>query len=275
MTLRLSGQNALHTTFLSARTIGQSVEGRPIVLHSTQNTSRPGGTLFVGGIHGDERATVLVLESFMEGWLRTGAVAENVLVLRVANPDGAEQNTRYNARGVDLNRNCETRWSLASEEPSGPEPWSEPESRALRDLILHERPSRIVCLHWALAEIDADGPQSTSLAFAMWQALNAEERAPYRIRVWDDAPRAGAAVDVCPGSFGQWCGLELRYPDGSAPAMITLELPYDPLLPRPEILPADHLKTLHAVWAVDAPSYMAAVEGPVHKMLAAACRGAG
>ena len=76
----------------------------------------------------------------------------------------------------------------------------------------------------------------------------------------------------CPGSLGQWCGTGLRYPDGSAPAIVTLELPYDPVLPRPTALPDDHLARLRCAWKHDARGYLSAVEGPVHKMLWAACQ---
>lgn len=247
------------------------MEGREILLHSAGAATGPGGgTLLIGGIHGDERATVMVLESFMELYLRTGKIAGRIAVIPLANPDSFEHYTRYNARGVDVNRNFETNWNMGSAEPSGPEPWSEPESRALRDLILQEQPARIVSLHWALAEIDADGAQSTELAWAMWDALSESERAPYRVRVWEHAPGRGFTTDVCPGSLGQWCGYHLHYRDGSVPAMITLELPYDPHLRRPEVLAEGHLDLLHRAWVADAPAYMAAVEGPVHKMLVAA-----
>ncbi|MEI6350347.1 MAG: M14 family zinc carboxypeptidase [Verrucomicrobiota bacterium] len=264
-----------NTTPVFSRSIGQSAEGREIRLHST-GIGCSGGTLLIAGIHGDEKGTVAVLESFLERHVRCGTKAvpaAPVYVISLANPDGFICNSRYNAHGVDLNRNFETNWSAQSEEPSGLGPWSEPESRALRDLILQLRPARIVSLHWALAEIDADGLQSTALARAMWEALTEDERAPYRMRVWEDAPSSGFTKDLCPGSLGQWCGYGLRFPDGSAPAMVTLELPYDPRLPRPEVLPDDHLATLRKAWDADSALYMADLEGPVHKMLIAACSG--
>ena len=269
MLITLSGRNIDNSTPLFTRIYGHSVEGRDLFLHGKGDLH--GGTLLIGGLHGDERATVLLLETFLEHRLRPGAPAHGVAAIPVANPDGYARNSRYNANRVDLNRNCETNWSPSSEEPPGPAAWSEPESRALRDLILEMRPSRIVTLHWALAEIDADGPQSTPLARAMWNALNDEERAPYRLRIWEDPPCEGCETPVCPGSFGQWCGYGLRYPDGSGPATVTLELPYDPALPRPEILPEDHLDTVRHTWAIDAAGYMRIAEKPIHKMLDAAC----
>lgn len=151
-----------------------------------------------------------------------------MIVLPLANPDGGTRGTRYNARGVDLNRNCDCHWRAASEEPSGAAPWSEPESRALRDFILAWLPAKIVSLHWALAELDADGPQSTGLAEAMWAGLDEMARRPYRLRVSElgrGQRRLAQTYVACPGSFGQWCGYGLTYPDGTAPAMVTLELP--------------------------------------------------
>ena len=261
MLTTLSKRNLRNSTPLFTRIYGRSVEGRDLFLHGKGDLH--GGTLLIGGLHGDERATPLLLETYLEDHLRPSSPSLGVAAIPVANPDGYHHNSRYNANRVDLNRNCETNWSPASEEPPGPAAWSEPESRALRDLILKMRPSRIVSLHWALAEIDADGPQSTPLAQAMWNALNDNERAPYRLRVWEDASNE---EPICNGSFGQWCGFGLRYPDESAPATITLELPYDPALPRPAVLPEDHLATLARTWAFDAAGYMSAAEKPIYKL---------
>ena len=130
-------------------------------------------------------------------------------------------------------------------------------------------------LHWALAEIDADGTQSTPLAQAMWDAMDAEHRKPYRLRVTElghGLRRLQHTYAICPGSLGQWCGYGLAYPDGSRPAMITLELPYDPgVESRPADLPEAHLDTLRDLWHRDSGSYLRQVEAGVHKMLLAAC----
>ncbi len=266
-----SNRNGNRSTPLFTRIYGRSVEGRDLFVHGRGDLA--GGVLLLGGLHGDERATSLLLESFLEERLGFGKPFPGlgVAVIPVANPDGYARRSRYNANRVDLNRNFGKNWNAASEEPPGPAPWSEPESRALRDLILEERPSRIVSLHWALAEIDADGPQSTWLARAMWEALLERERVPYRLRIWEDPPCPGCETAVCPGSLGQWCGHGLRYPGGDAPAMVTLELPYDPALPRPTTLPEEHLEWLRQRWATDAPGYLRGVEKAVHKMLDAAC----
>jgi len=260
------------------RAIGTSVEGCEILAHANfdlaASPAPTGSTLLIGGTHGDEPATVLLLESFLKSavWRELHAPA---IVLPLANPDGCNLGTRYNARGVDLNRNCGFNWHADSEEPPGPEPWSESETRALRDFILAWRPAKIVSLHWALAELDADGPQSTALAQAMWAALDETTRRPYRLRVTElgrGQRRLQQTYTICPGSLGQWCGYGLPYPDGSAPAMITLELPSDPhAANRPDDLPAAHLTGLRALWQSDSAAYLRAVEPGVHAMLSTAC----
>jgi hypothetical protein len=193
-----------------------------------------------------------------------------VALLPLANPDGLVRASRYNARGVDLNRNAEFHWRADSEEPPGHAPWSEPETRALQQFILSWRPAKIVALHWALAEIDADGVQSTTLAEAMWNALSEAERTPYRLRV-TEAERFEQADAECPGSLGRWAGYGLIYPDDSQPAMITLELTHDASVPRGESLPDDHLDVIRAHWERAPHSYLATVRDPVFKMLKAAC----
>jgi hypothetical protein len=259
--------------------IGQSVENRDIVAKSGFNLAHdpaPAGcTLLIGGIHGDEAATVVLLESFVQKQIAQDGEVLPVVVIPLANPDSHASNTRYNAHGVDINRNFSFNWHIESEEPPGPEPWSEPETRALRDFILKLQPAHIVSLHWALAEIDADGPQSTALAWQMWSAMDEKERRPYRVRVCElghGLRRLQQTYEICPGSLGQWCGYGLCYANGVRPAMITLELPYDPdAKSRPSPLPPGHLDRLRNRWLHDAEGYLAGVEGGVHKMLCAGC----
>jgi len=245
-------------------TIGYSVEGRPIELWS--DPAGPNGTLIIGGIHADESAAIPLVREFAPS--RSNPVA----LLPLANPDGFAHASRYNARGVDINRNAGFDWRADSVEPAGDAPWSEPETRALQEFILNWRPAKIIALHWALAEIDADGEQSTALAEAMWNAMSEAERRPYRLRVTEAERRLLQQTEVeCPGSLGRWAGYGLIYPDGSQPAMITLELPYDASIPRAESLPDDHVDVVQAHWARDPHSYLATVRDPVFKMLKAAC----
>lgn len=231
-------------------------------------------TFLIGGMHGDETATIILLEDFCARFAQS-PLPTPTAIMPVANPDGYERRSRYNARGVDLNRNCAQGWSGDSLEPPGPGPWSEPEICALRDFILRWRPTKIVSLHWALAELDADGVQSTPLAQTMWDALDEKTRGPYRLRVTEigrGKRRLEHTYSVCPGSLGQWCGFGLEYEARRRPAMITLELPYDPVATeRPDPLPDDHLADLHSLWRRDSAAYLRAIEPGVHQMLLAAC----
>ena len=257
--------------------IGRSVEHRDIVAKAgfdlAQSPWPSGCTLLIGGIHGDEAATIHLLEAFVQNDVARGGEALPAVVIPLANPDSYVRSTRYNARGVDINRNFGFNWHMESEEPSGPEPCSEPETRALRDFILKLQPTQILSLHWALAEIDADGPQSGALAWKMWNALDEAERRPYRVRVSEQGQglrRLQHTYDICPGSLGQWCGYGLRYESGICPAMITLELPHDPdaeTSPKP---PPGHLVRLRDRWHHDSGGYLRAIESGVHKMLRAA-----
>ncbi len=246
--------------------IGRSIEGREIhVRIESPERETHGGTLIVGGLHGDERGTIRLVEDFCVRFMGKGKLRRPVAALAIANPDGYHHRSRYNAHGADLNRNCGHEWNAQSHEPAGPAPWSEPEICALRDFILQWQPRAIVSLHWALAEIDADGTQSRALAEAMWNAMSEQERKPYRLRVSERGlePHLAQTYAACPGSLGQWCGYGLRYPDGSQPMMITLELPYDPDAPaRPDDLPENHLATLDELWRRDCAGYLRAVEPP-------------
>ena len=255
----------------STLTLGQSVEGRELVIQANFDLyAQPvpnGITLLLGGVHGDEPATSQLLLRFIMEHLAMESVAQPTIIWPTVNPDGTALGTRYNAHGVDINRNCEFRWRTQADgdEPPGDAPWSEPESRALRDLVLHFRPTKIVTLHWALAEFDADGPQSLPLLDAMWDALR-DGRAPYR-RHHSIVP----AADALPGSFGGWCGFGLKYPDGTAPAIVTIELPWDPAIPRGDSLPEDHLAACHQRWKADSSGYLAAVRPSIFQALLAAC----
>jgi hypothetical protein len=225
-------------------------------------------TLLIGGTHGDERATVAILENFISGHLETGLIREPVAVIPLLNPDGHARNSRHNGLDVDLNRNFPFNWRRDSEEPPGEAPLSEPEARALHAYILAHKPAKIVSLHWALAEIDADGRQSEALGRCLWEALGPIGRIPYRLRVGGEP-----SEDSCPGSLGQWCGFSADFTGVDRPAMVTLELPYHPFpQPRPDPLPEDHLEFVRFLWDSRPEQYLAGVQGPVHSALAAACR---
>lgn len=183
-------------------TLATSVEGRPIEVVTLGDG--PEVVLVVGGIHGNEAAGIPLVRRLVEEAQRqpTLLVGRTLIAVPELNPDGVAANERFNANGVDLNRN----WPAANRHDdsarSGPTPLSEPESAALAKLIDRARPSRILTIHQPLACVDWDGPAS-ALARAMADASDLP------------AKRLGGR----PGSMGSHLGGERGLP------IVTLELP--------------------------------------------------
>jgi hypothetical protein len=130
---------------LHAEVIGRSVQRRPIRVVRVGPADAPVRVLVVGCIHGSERAGLAVTKA-----LRRTAVPAGVQLLVVdrVNPDGSRAGTRGNAHGVDLNRNFPTGWKpLGGVYASGPRSSSEPETRAIENYILRERPGVSIWFH--------------------------------------------------------------------------------------------------------------------------------
>ncbi|OHB74611.1 MAG: hypothetical protein A2Z25_15715 [Planctomycetes bacterium RBG_16_55_9] len=176
------------------RIAGASVEGRPMLYVALGQG--PDVTFILGTIHGNEPAgTVLVrrltrhLEQNRE--LLTG---RTVVLLPVANPDGLVYGKRQNAHDVDLNRNFIAA-NRRGDVQGGPDALSEPEAKAIYQLIQQYSPDRIVSLHQPLACIDYDGPGQ--------QLAN-------HIAQFCDLPVK--KLGAMPGSLGSYAGVTLGIP---------------------------------------------------------------
>ena len=179
---------------------GFSVENRPIEYLSVGNGK---DTCFIFAcIHGDEPAGKTLIEQLMEHLrLNPNLLKNNTLILMPeANPDGFAENTRCNRRGVDLNRNFQTS-NRVNQPAFGMAPLSQPEARAIRDIIWLYKPSRIISIHQPLECIDYDGP-AEGIAQAMAQ----------------NCPLPVNKLGGRPGSLGSYAGVELGIPT------ITMEL---------------------------------------------------
>ena len=134
---------AVHRTVV----IGHSVDGRPIHAVETGTRGEP-RILVVGCIHGNECAGMAVIRALRR---RTPPKHADLWLVPSLNPDGRAAGTRQNARGVDLNRNFSAGWSRhgspGSTYYSGPRPFSEPETRAARQLVAAVRPKVTVWYH--------------------------------------------------------------------------------------------------------------------------------
>jgi hypothetical protein len=155
--------------------IGTSVEGRQIEAYNfgTGTTT----LLFVGGIHGGyEWNSVLLAYRFIDYLNATSTVLPANLAIMVIpnlNPDGvfkvtgrvgrfaaADASTnaevlasgRFNARGVDLNRNFDCKWQPEAtwrnqKVSAGTAAFSEPEALALKNFVLAKKPAAAVFWH--------------------------------------------------------------------------------------------------------------------------------
>jgi len=144
---------AVHRTTV----IGHSVDGRPIHVVETGTRGEP-RILVVGCIHGNECAGMAVIRALRR---RTPPKHADLWLVPSLNPDGRAAGTRQNARGVDLNRNFSAGWSRhgspGSTYYSGPRPFSEPETRAGRQLVAAVRPKVTVWYHQHLRLVWTSG----------------------------------------------------------------------------------------------------------------------
>jgi murein peptide amidase A len=127
-------------------TIGTSVQGRAIDIWRIGNG--PQAILLVGGIHGGwERNTTALVQALIQHFsTNPDQVLPQItlLLLPTLNPDGAALGQtvdgRFNANGVDLNRNWACDWANQAEwrqgpvDP-GPNAFSEPETQAMVRLV--------------------------------------------------------------------------------------------------------------------------------------------
>lgn len=180
---------------------GYSIQAQPIQYSVLGDGRRT--ILVLGAIHGNEPASAVLAEQLRLYLCDNRSVLKDreVVVLAVANPDGLAAGTRFNANGVDLNRNfpAPNRQNTAR---YGLVELSEPEAVAIKTLIDKYKPDVIISIHQPLSCIDYDGP-SEDLAKVM--AANCD--LPVR------------KLGAMPGSLGSYSGLVLGIP------IITFELP--------------------------------------------------
>jgi protein MpaA len=160
--------------------LGRSAFGRPIWVHRVGNSTARTRLLVVGCIHGTECAGVAVTRRLLKAAAPVGA---GIWIIHNINPDGLVMGVRQNGRGVDLNRNFGSEWQRIGQrwdpQYSGPRPWSEPETRLARRLILRLRPTITIWFHQPQALVRAWG-QSVRVARLFARLA----RVPYRSIRW-------------------------------------------------------------------------------------------
>ncbi len=194
-------------------TIGKSVQKRPIRITASPQNPKSRTILILGGFHGDEPKSVHLCERFIE-LIETDPALQsraNWIIAPRINPDGYQIRNRRNANKVDLNRNFPTKnWTLGNPRSrmfGGHKPKSEPETKAIIQLIERSNPAVIVTIHSISNNRfcnNYDGPA---------------KRIATRMSLANNYPVTESIGYPTPGSFGNWTGVERRIPT------ITLELP--------------------------------------------------
>jgi len=198
---RITGTEARLITPVILRTVvGVSVENR--LIETIVLGHGPDTILIIATIHGNEPAGTALVERLVDhlGEQRFLLQGRKIVIVPVANPDGMAQSTRYNARGVDLNRNFAA-GNRVNNERNGMAALSEPEARTIAQILNRYQPNRIVAIHQPLSCVDYDGP-----AKALAERMADHCDLPVR------------KVGALPGSLGSFAGETLNIP------IITMEL---------------------------------------------------
>lgn len=139
-------------------TLGSSVQSRPIYAYYFGTGSKK--IVFFGAMHGSEAKTKDTMLSWIAELEKNSSKIpsdKTVIVVPTFNPDGIANQSRFNANKVDINRNFDTSdWSPDSYFLSkkyvnggGTEPFSEPETRLIRNLITNNHPYLTLSYHSA------------------------------------------------------------------------------------------------------------------------------
>ncbi len=188
---------------------GYSVKQRPLVAYVFGDGRNV--TMILGAFHDDEPASPQVVEALRrhleanpEEWAE-----KTIILVPVTNPDSREARVRVNANGVDLNRNFPGTWEAAGRAARynpGPDPASEPETRAVIQLVAKYAPSKIVTVHQPFRTLNWNGEKGRLLAAQM--------------STQNGYPTTGDIGYPTPGSFGSFC-------ERNGIAIVTLEMPAD------------------------------------------------
>ncbi|MCU0653606.1 MAG: M14 family metallopeptidase [Candidatus Pacebacteria bacterium] len=169
--------------------LGVSVEGRKIEAYTFGGGKKK--LVFVGGVHGGyEWNSVLLAYKFIDYLTQNPDAVPaglSVAVIPAANPDGlfrvikkegrfvagdvpagTNGDGRFNSRGVDLNRNFDCNWQAQGvwqnkTVSGGAAAFSEPETKAIRDYVLANKPAATVFWHSKSGTVYGSGCNSDML----------------------------------------------------------------------------------------------------------------
>lgn len=195
----------LKTTCKRTVYIGTSVQGRSIYAYYFGSGANK--IVFFGAIHGSEDNTRTLMNRWateLENNSDRIPADKTIIVIPTVNPDGIANKSRFNANGVDLNRNFDTpSWVTGTylhtdfyPTGGGSAPFSEPESQDIRDLMYRENPYLTLTYHAAAGYVIP-----TNNSYAIEKAHTYSLLSGYSY-VNPDA--AGAFTYDITGTFEEW-----------------------------------------------------------------------
>lgn len=186
-------------------------------------------TMILCGVHGDEITPIKFCFDILNNLRKNPEVIKDnlIVIAPLVAPDSffKKYPTRYNARGVDINRNFPTkdwhqkalklwkhRYRKDKRRYPGKKPLSEQGTVFQVNLIKRYNPDKIISVHAPLSLIDYDGPSDNhkKADFAKQLLVQMSDKSgKYKIKNYP----------FFPGSLGNWAGNERDIPT------YTLELP--------------------------------------------------
>lgn len=180
--------------------LGKSVENRDIwgYKFGRCRTNSCTKILLTGAVHGSEYLSgdlPRLIQYITDNQHEISGQDKEIYIAPNLNPDGQVRNQRYNARGVNLNRNFAAHWQPCPQ--CGSTYDSEPETRIARDLVYDFRPKYLISYHaqWPPYGIIFRGNDfnPTTINFANYVA----DRTGYPVGFFPD-------FDVVPGDQTVW-----------------------------------------------------------------------
>jgi hypothetical protein len=178
------------TDYKEVQVYGKSVQNRDLITHlygSCSNQATCKTIMLTGGLHGSEwrSGDLSQLKTFLDQNPQE-IIGKNkiIAIIPYTNPDGTALNTRYNANGVNLNRNFSELYQRC--DACGAGPVSENETIALANLTTKLKPNILISYHsqWPPDGIifRGDDLNPKTVAFAEWVS----ERTGYQVGVFPD-----------------------------------------------------------------------------------------
>jgi len=115
--------------------IGRSVKELPVYAYRYKRGKTSRRTLITGNIHGVEQGLQSAVLSFIWKLQHSSCFEGDFVIVPVVNPDGKNRSWRTNFNRKDLNRDF------------AKQKFTQPESKAIRKLILKYRPTHFIDIH--------------------------------------------------------------------------------------------------------------------------------